>query len=43
MTGRRTYDLVTAVHESVVNAVRYGGGHGLVRLCRPGLTPRRAA
>ena len=32
LTEQRTYDLVTAVHETVVNAVRYGGGHGVVRL-----------
>ncbi|WP_171060127.1 sensor histidine kinase [Streptomyces montanus] len=29
---QRTYDLVAAVHEAVVNAVRYGGGRGVVRL-----------
>ncbi|MFD3840425.1 anti-sigma factor RsbA family regulatory protein [Streptomyces sp. NPDC058642] len=29
---QRTYDLVAAVHESVVNALRYGGGRGVVRL-----------
>jgi anti-sigma regulatory factor (Ser/Thr protein kinase) len=29
---RRTYDMVSAVHETVVNALRYGGGHGVVRL-----------
>lgn len=28
---RRTYDMVAAVHEAVVNAVRYGGGQGVVR------------
>lgn len=29
---QRTYDLVAAVHETVVNALRYGGGRGVVRL-----------
>ena len=29
---QRTYDLVAAVHETVVNAVRHGGGQGVVRL-----------
>ncbi|MEU6259944.1 ATP-binding protein [Streptomyces sp. NPDC047043] len=29
---QRTYDLVAAVHETVVNTVRHGGGHGVVRL-----------
>jgi anti-sigma regulatory factor (Ser/Thr protein kinase) len=29
---QRTYDMVAAVHETVVNAVRYGGGRGVVRL-----------
>lgn len=29
---QRAYDLVAAVHETVLNAVRYGGGHGVVRL-----------
>ncbi|MCX5053107.1 MULTISPECIES: ATP-binding protein [unclassified Streptomyces] len=29
---QRTYDLVAAVQETVVNVVRHGGGHGVVRL-----------
>lgn len=29
---QRTYDLVAAVHETVVNSLRYGGGRGVVRL-----------
>jgi anti-sigma regulatory factor (Ser/Thr protein kinase) len=29
---QRNYDMVTAVHEAVMNAVRYGGGRGVVRL-----------
>ncbi len=29
---QRTYDMVAAVHETVVNAVRHGGGRGVVRL-----------
>ncbi|WP_210578460.1 sensor histidine kinase [Streptomyces sp. GESEQ-4] len=32
MSAQRTYDMVAAVHEAVVNAVRYGGGQGVVRL-----------
>jgi len=32
MPEQRTYDMVAAVHEAVVNAVRYGGGHGVLRL-----------
>ncbi|NGO09456.1 sensor histidine kinase [Streptomyces sp. HC44] len=32
LSEQRTYDLVTAVHEAVINAVRYGGGRGIVRL-----------
>ncbi|MFE9767560.1 anti-sigma factor RsbA family regulatory protein [Streptomyces sp. NPDC005808] len=29
---QRTYDMVAAVHEAVVNAVRFGGGGGVLRL-----------
>ncbi|MDH6218969.1 sensor histidine kinase [Streptomyces pseudovenezuelae] len=29
---QRTHDLVAAVHETVVNSVRHGGGQGVVRL-----------
>ena len=29
---QRAYDLVAAVHETVVNTVRHGAGHGVVRL-----------
>ncbi|MEV6166925.1 sensor histidine kinase [Streptomyces sp. NPDC051954] len=32
MSEQRTYDMVAAAHEAVVNAVRYGGGQGVVRL-----------
>ncbi|MFF4353560.1 anti-sigma factor RsbA family regulatory protein [Streptomyces sp. NPDC001530] len=32
MPERRTYDMVAAVHEAVVNAVRFGGGGGVLRL-----------
>ena len=29
---QRTYDMVAAVHEAVVNTVRFGGGRGVLRL-----------
>ncbi|MEU6375740.1 sensor histidine kinase [Streptomyces sp. NPDC046909] len=32
LPDQRTHDLVTAVHETVANALRYGGGRGVVRL-----------
>jgi anti-sigma regulatory factor (Ser/Thr protein kinase) len=32
LSEQRAYDLVAAVHETMVNAVRYGGGQGVVRL-----------
>jgi anti-sigma regulatory factor (Ser/Thr protein kinase) len=32
MPEQRTYDMVAAVHEAVVNAVRFGGGGGVLRL-----------
>ncbi|NGO69083.1 sensor histidine kinase [Streptomyces boncukensis] len=33
----RAHDLVAAVHEAALNAVRFGGGEGLLRLwCEPG-------
>jgi serine/threonine-protein kinase RsbW len=35
-TGDELYDFVVAVHELVTNAVRHGGGHGLLLLRRDG-------
>ncbi|MFJ9535825.1 anti-sigma factor RsbA family regulatory protein [Streptomyces sp. NPDC101225] len=32
LSEQRAYDLVAAAHETMVNAVRYGGGQGVVRL-----------
>ncbi|GGN48876.1 anti-sigma regulatory factor [Streptomyces albiflavescens] len=32
MPEQRTYDMVAAVHEALVNAVRFGGGGGVLRL-----------
>lgn len=32
MPEQRAYDMVAVVHETVVNAVRPGGGRGVVRL-----------
>jgi len=40
LTGRRLEDFVLAVHELVTNAVRHGGGSGLLRLHRVGDTLR---
>ncbi|GGM08302.1 anti-sigma regulatory factor [Streptomyces fumigatiscleroticus] len=34
LSEERTHDMVAAVHEVVVNSVRYGGGRGVVRLRR---------
>ncbi|GGX75393.1 anti-sigma regulatory factor [Streptomyces minutiscleroticus] len=32
LSGRRTQDMVAAVHEAVSNALRFGGGQGVLRL-----------
>jgi anti-sigma regulatory factor (Ser/Thr protein kinase) len=32
MPERRTYDMVAAVHQALVNGVRFGGGGGVLRL-----------